>query len=113
MISAHYCLSSLNDNAIQNCLENIKQVISTTDIILLIIKSANKQQFRNINDILQSSFDQFENLKQKKDINFFNNLPSTTVYQICDFLNRNDMHSLKMCCMSLLHHDVVKNYAVL
>lgn len=110
-ISAHSLLDSMNDIAIQNCYEQIVESIPTKDIILMLIKSSNDQLFSNICNILQSSFKQWENLKhdQKKN-NSLNQLPTSTIYNICEFLDRNDMGNFKLCSIStaLIIFEIMK-----
>ena len=119
LISAQYLLKSLNDNAVQKCYQNIIESLnkSTTDIILMLIKASTIEQFKNIYHILQSSFDQIENLKQnekKNNNNYFDNLASSTIYNICEFLDRNDMSNFKLCSMSisLIIFEIMKCIAI-
>ena len=66
-ISARYLLQSLNDNAIQKCMENIIKSIPAKDIILMLIQSSNNQQFKCIYDTLKSSLTHIENHRREKE----------------------------------------------
>ena len=104
-ISARYLLQSLNDNAIQKCMENIIKSIPAKDIILMLIQSSNNQQFKCIYGTLKSSLTHIENHRREKEKdrnnNYLDKLPSSTIYNICDFLDKSAMANLKLCSMSI------------
>ena len=114
-ISANYLLKSLNDNAIRQCLENIIELMTIKGVISMLIKASTTDEFKDIHDILQSSFDQQENSRKRdKNTNYFDVLPSSTIYNVCDFLDRTDMIELKKCSMrlSLIVFEFMKCIAI-
>ena len=79
-----------------------KEKVSPDDV-KEIISNFNSMHSEKDN-LLEEEMKLSENLKEDNkhnNNNYFDKLPSSTVYNICDFLDRNDMNNLKMCSMSL------------
>ena len=82
----------------------------------MLIRISTTQQFENICNIIQALFDEGQNLKEemKDNSNYFEHLPSSTIHNICDFLDRNDMYNLKSCSisLSLIIFEIMKCIAI-
>eukprot|EP01084_Bolivina_argentea_P092264 166016_1 len=116
-LSARYLLRSLNDIVIEECYNEILKLFHTKqEIIYMLIKASTCDVLENILNILKNAqLDSIENNKNiNNKLNLMTYLPPESIYNICCFLNRNDMTQFKMTSAStaLIIFDIMKCYKI-